>query len=91
MNKCFELIIEGRVQGVGFRNFAYMRALKYNIKGYVKNTFEGNVEILCTGEDGNLDKFINEMRKGPSFCFISKFGINEAPSGSGIDNFEIRY
>jgi len=90
MNKNFELIIEGRVQGVGFRNFAYTRALKYNIKGYVKNTFDGNVEIICTGESADMDKFIAEIKKGPSFSFISNVKINET-SENDFENFGIRY
>lgn len=90
MNKNFELIVAGRVQGVGFRNFAYTRAIKYNIKGFVKNTFDGNVEIVCTGESADMDKFIGEIKKGPSFSFISNVKINET-SENDFKNFEIRY
>jgi acylphosphatase len=90
MKKNIELIVEGRVQGVGFRNFAYNRALKYNINGYVKNTFDGNVEIICTGESNDIDKFIAEIRKGPSFSFISNIKINETPEND-FKEFEIRY
>jgi acylphosphatase len=90
MNKNFELIVEGRVHGVGFRNFAYTRALKYNIKGFVKNTFDGNVEIICKGESTDIDKFIAEIKKGPSFCFISNIKINKT-SENDFKSFEIRY
>lgn len=90
MKKNFEIIVEGRVQGVGFRNFAYIRASKYHINGFVKNTSEGSVEILCSGEREDIDKFIAEMRKGPSFSFISNLKINEIPEND-FKNFEIRY
>ena len=90
MKKNLELIVEGRVQGVGFRNFAYIRALKYNIKGFVKNTSDGNVEIDCTGENSDIENFIAEIKKGPSFSFISKIKINEIPEND-FKNFEIKY
>ncbi|MCX6346849.1 MAG: acylphosphatase [Actinobacteria bacterium] len=90
MNKNFELVIEGRVQGVGMRYFAYTRAIKYNISGFVKNTPDGNVEIVCSGESAEMDKFIAEIKKGPSFSFISDVRINETPQND-FKNFEIRY
>ena len=92
MKKCFELIIEGRVQGVGFRYFAYNNALKYNLAGYVRNIPDGNLEIVCSGEEQDLDKFINMMKKGPSFSHITSFKINELISNNFIFNdFEIKY
>lgn len=90
MIKNFELIIEGRVQGVGFRNFVYIRALKYNIKGYVKNTSGGDVEIYCSGESSDLDKFIEEVKKGPSFSFVTNIKIFDSPE-INQEEFEIRY
>jgi acylphosphatase len=90
VNKNFELLIEGRVQGVGMRYFVYTRALKYHITGFVKNTPDGNVEIKCSGESSEIDKFIAEIKKGPSFSFISDLKINEIPEND-FKNFEIRY
>ena len=90
MKKYFELIIEGRVQGVGMRYFVYTRALKHGINGFVKNTADGNVEILCSGEQTKMDEFIAEIKKGPSFSFISDVRINEAAEND-FENFEIRY
>jgi acylphosphatase len=91
MNKCYEISLEGRVQGVGFRNFAFTKALKYGIKGYVKNTFEGNVEIVCCGNEESLDKFISDIKKGPSFSFISKFTINNYNDTENFKDFRITY
>lgn len=91
MRKFLELTVEGRVQGVGFRYFAYNRALKHDIKGYVRNSYDGNVEIVCSGEDKNLDLFINEIKKGPSFSFVSNLKISEISLKDDFDDFEIRY
>ena len=91
MNKCFEIILEGRVQGVGFRNYALTRAVRNNIKGYVKNSYDGNLEIVCCGEKENLNKFISEIKKGPSFAYISKIKINEYTHSADFKDFRITY
>jgi len=91
MYKCFEILFEGRVQGVGFRNFALTRAVRHNIKGYVKNTYEGNLEIICCGEEDDINKFIHEIKKGPSFAFISKTRINEYANTADFEDFRIVY
>lgn len=91
MVRCFELIVEGRVQGVGFRNFAYNRAVKHNITGYVKNTYEGNVKIVCMGQEADLDKFIDEMKKGPYLSYVSNIRIKESGTDENFNDFEIRF
>jgi acylphosphatase len=60
------LIITGKVQGVFFRASAKKVAEGLRIKGWVKNTREGNVEILCQGENKELEAFIAWCKKGPS-------------------------
>jgi len=91
MRKNLELIVEGRVQGVGFRYFAYNNAIKHDITGYVKNSYDGNVEIVCSGEEKNLYVFMDEIKKGPSFSFISNIKVKEISQKEDFDNFEIRY
>ena len=75
--KTYNLLLSGRVQGVGFRYFAEARAARYNIKGYVKNTYDNRVEIICQGEVDNLDKFILEVKNGPSFSHITNVEMQE--------------
>ncbi len=91
MNKCFEITLEGRVQGVGYRNFALTRAIRHDIKGYVRNTPEGNLEILCSGTEDDLEIFINEIKKGPSFAFISKIKIDRYTGQTDFKDFKIIY
>jgi acylphosphatase len=89
--KTFQILLSGRVQGVGFRYFAEARAERYNITGYVKNTYENKVEILCQGETHNLDKFILEVKKGPSFSHITHADMEEIKDSPIYDSFEIKY
>ncbi|MDD3520774.1 MAG: acylphosphatase [Actinomycetota bacterium] len=91
MKKCIEILLEGRVQGVGFRNFTLNIALRHDIKGYVKNTHEGNLEIVCCGSREDVDKFVNEIKRGPSFAFISKIRINDYADNVNFKDFKIIY
>jgi acylphosphatase len=64
------LLIKGKVQGVFYRASARDRAVELGIKGWVKNTPEGNVEVVATGEKENLEKFIDWCRNGPSKAVV---------------------
>lgn len=87
----YNLVLSGRVQGVGFRYFAEVRASRYNIKGYVKNTYENMVEIVCQGDQDSLDKFILEVKRGPSFSHITNFNMEEIKDSPIYNTFEIKY
>lgn len=60
-----KVLIEGRVQGVGFRYFAQARALHYGLKGFVRNLPDGSVEVLAVGEREVLAVFAADLRRGP--------------------------
>ena len=60
------LIVSGRVQGVGFRYFALHRARAHGIAGWVKNRYDGKVEIEAEGPRGDLGLFLADIRDGPS-------------------------
>jgi acylphosphatase len=87
----YNLLLSGRVQGVGFRYFAESRAARYNIKGYVRNTYDNKVEIVCQEEPDNLDKFILEVKNGPSFSHVKQVDMEEIKNAPIYDSFEIKY
>ncbi|RCK76540.1 MAG: Acylphosphate phosphohydrolase [Ignavibacteriae bacterium] len=64
------IIVEGLVQGVGFRYFVYNRAVKLNLRGYVKNLLNGNVEIDVEGERSAIETLIAEVKVGPRFAMV---------------------
>ncbi len=47
-------LIHGRVQGVGFRWFVHREAAEIGLRGWVKNTDAGDVEIVASGPDDRL-------------------------------------
>jgi acylphosphatase len=59
------LYVSGVVQGVGFRFYAINRARAYGVTGWVKNLYDGRVEIEAEGTRDRLVPFLEEMRIGP--------------------------
>jgi tRNA pseudouridine55 synthase len=67
--------VYGRVQGVGYRYFVKEKAQSLDICGYVKNLEDGTVEVLAQGREENLQKLIEELKKGPFLARVDKLDI----------------
>ncbi len=72
------LKIQGKVQGVGFRQNAFILAQKLGVKGWVKNTFDGAVEITVEGEPTSVDLFVEWCHEGPIHSVVSSVTILES-------------
>lgn len=70
-----EIIASGKVQGVGYRSFVQAKAIELNIFGMVENKEDGSVEITAQGEEKNLNKFIEEIKKGTYFARVEDMDI----------------
>jgi acylphosphatase len=57
-------LVKGRVQGVGFRWFVQREAAEIGLKGWVRNTDEGHVEIVAAGDPEDLTELKEALRKG---------------------------
>ena len=57
--------VQGRVQGVGFRWFVEREASQIGLRGWVRNTEEGDVEIVAAGAAADLDRLRACLRRGP--------------------------
>ena len=72
------LLIFGKVQGVGFRYWLYVKAIKKNIRGWVKNTIQGQVEALLIGDDDeNVNDLIKQCQKGPLSSNVTQVKIQD--------------
>ena len=65
------LVVSGRVQGVGFRYFALHRARAHGIAGWVKNRYDGKVEIEAEGPRGDLELFLMDIKGGPPASHVT--------------------
>lgn len=91
MKKAKKYIISGRVQGVGYRYFVYNNATKFSIKGYVKNLYNGDVEVYAIGEENSLKKFREILEKGPPSSMVLRLEEFEMPIYNEYRFFEIAY
>ena len=64
------LIISGKVQGVFYRASAKKKAEELNINGWIKNTREGNVEAMISGEKEAVDRFVRWCKAGPERAVV---------------------
>jgi acylphosphatase len=75
MNVRTHLLVYGIVQGVGFRYFVYHQAVDLDLKGYVRNTFSGEVEIEAEGDRSLIEEFIKQVRIGPRSAHVTDVKI----------------
>jgi len=73
----FHAIVRGSVQGVGFRYYTEREAKKLNIKGWVKNNSNGDVEIWAEGTKPDLDDFHKWLRHGPGSSRVDSVDKDE--------------
>ncbi len=59
------LVVHGRVQGVGFRNYLEYQARRHGVGGWVRNRSDGSVEAVAQGTVAAVEAFIECARRGP--------------------------
>jgi acylphosphatase len=57
-------LVKGRVQGVGFRWFVHREAAEIGLRGWVKNTDEGHVEVVAAGDPADIAELRAALKKG---------------------------
>lgn len=87
----FSITVSGKVQGVGYRYFAQKEAYKHGVTGWVRNMANGNVEIYAEGSVQQVDRFVDNLRQGPSHSNVQDIQIQNLVNLEGCNSFEIRY
>jgi acylphosphatase len=81
-------IIQGRVQGVGYRYFAKAAAEKRGLTGYARNLGDGSVEVLAIGPPAQVEDLLSDLQRGPRLSEVR--GIDHQPAPLELHNtFEI--
>ncbi len=91
MNTCCQIIVKGRVQGVGFRWFTEAEANKFGLKGYVKNRFDGDVEIEVEGEKEIIGQFIEQIKIGNRVSRVDDVHLEWSQWEDRYSNFQIKF
>jgi len=63
-------VVVGHVQGVGFRNFVQNTAIELNLTGWVRNRWNGDVEVQAEGERQALAKLSTVLHRGPRSALV---------------------
>ncbi len=87
----YEIKIEGKVQGVGFRYFVRSKATEMGITGWVKNTVDGNVLVFAQGIEAEIKTFIGFLYIGPTLSRVDRITKNKIHVSGVFDNFSIKY
>ena len=84
-------LIQGRVQGVGFRWFVHREARELELRGWVRNTEDGDVEVVATGTAEDLDELRTSLRKGPRGSRVDRVIEHhlDEREGEGLEAFRI--
>ena len=84
------MLVQGIVQGVGFRFFTEHAAAREGINGWVRNVADGRVEIEAEGEAESLERFEHRIRHGPSGARVEHVEVTDAATGQHNSGFAIR-
>ena len=84
-------LIQGRVQGVDFRWFVHREASELELRGWVRNTEEGDVEVVATGSQEDLAELRASLRKGPRGCRVDRLVEHhlDEKEAAGLSSFKI--
>ncbi len=83
------IIIQGFVQGVGFRFFVHRHATKLGLVGFTRNLYNGDVEIEVEGDRSLVEELIKELKVGPRSAHITNVKIEWKEPEHKFTGFEI--
>ena len=91
MGKTVQVFYESRVQGVGFRYTTRRVAAGYDVAGYVRNLPDGRVELVASGDDEEVDGFLQGVRESELAGHVAAEEVGPIGKPAGLRGFEIRF
>ena len=86
-----EAVVKGRVQGVGFRYHVLQLAREMGITGYVRNLWDGSVEVVAEGDKAKLDRLLAYLQVGPRSAWVREVLTNWQAASGEFHSFEVRF
>ncbi|VVD64286.1 acylphosphatase [Pandoraea anhela] len=91
MTATWQIVVHGRVQGVGYRAACVVEARRLGLVGWVRNRRDGTVEAIAQGEAAQLLALCEWMRQGPRGAQVSSCDVDKAwVAASPLKGFEQR-
>ncbi len=84
-------LIQGRVQGVGFRWYVHREASELDLRGWVRNTEDGEVEVVASGNEKDLAELRASLRRGPRGSRVDRLVEHylDDAEAANLDSFRI--
>jgi acylphosphatase len=70
------VFINGRVQGVFFRQSTQLKAQSLGVKGWIRNLFDGRVEVVFEGDKSQVEILVDYCRHGPPAARVENIEVN---------------
>ena len=86
-----EVLVTGRVQGVGYRYSAIIQAGHLGLVGWVRNTRDGHVEMVVEGLPTGVESFIEWCKRGPSAAQVDDVRVEWGEPTGEFTGFDVRY
>ena len=86
----FHALIRGRVQGVFFRASIVELARSLGLKGWVRNRFDGSVEVVAEGDAAAIEALRGYCKKGPADAIVRDLEIIDEPETGEFHAFGVR-
>jgi acylphosphatase len=86
-----EIVVNGLVQGVGFRYFVMREAQKLGLNGYVKNLYTGEVLTVVEGEKAVVEEMVKKLRVGPMHAAVKSCKVEWQEPRNEFTEFEVKF
>lgn len=83
--------VHGRVQGVGFRYQTRSQAHRLGLGGYVRNRYDGSVEVEAEGPRDRVEQLRRWLEKGPPGARVTKVDVSEGPARGVYPSFTVEF
>lgn len=83
------VFVDGHVQGVGFRYYVEDYAQSMDLKGWVRNRYDGRVEVWAEGSRADLEKLLLALQRGPSRSMVTETIVEWNPPRGVYSQFSI--
>lgn len=81
--------VKGYVQGVGFRFFVLTLGTNLNLQGWVRNRFNGQVEVVAEGPRDILESLLEKLKEGPQSAQVDEVIADWYPPSGDLQKFTV--
>jgi acylphosphatase len=86
-----EIVVNGLVQGVGFRYFVMRHAQQLGLNGFTRNLYTGEVQTVVEGEISQIEELFSVIKRGPRSSAVNDAKIYWSDNKDEFTSFQIRH